>query len=67
MQNACMLYGVQWHPVPPDLIEEIREKAYEGIWQKWMDRSGPEATEAFNSVAKEIIARGITLPGYTPK
>ena len=66
MQDACMLYGVQWHPVPPALIEEIRGKAYEGIWKKWMDRSGPEAAEAFNSVAKEILARGISLPGYTP-
>ena len=58
---------VQFRPVAKDFREEIVAGSYEAIWKPWIDRAGPEGAEAFNEVAKVIIAKGYEVPGYTVK
>jgi TRAP-type C4-dicarboxylate transport system substrate-binding protein len=52
--------------VPQPMLEEMRGRAYEAIWKPWVERMGPAGAEAFNEVAKALIAGGYTVPGYTP-
>jgi TRAP-type C4-dicarboxylate transport system substrate-binding protein len=66
IQLAMIKENVKFHPVPPAFREEITAKSYEWMWKGWIERSGPGAEEAFNEVAKVIIAAGYDVPGYTP-
>ena len=66
MISAMYNTGVTLKAVPKPFIEEMRERSYEAVWKPWVDRSGPAGAEAFNEVAKAIIAAGYTVPGYTP-
>lgn len=65
LQLDILLRGVKAHGIPLDFREEMRNASYEAIWKPWMDRGGPEAEDAFNKVAKILIAKGHTVPGYT--
>jgi len=67
IQLALANDNVQFRPVPPDFRQEMVESSYEWIWKPWIDRAGPEGAEAFNEVAKIIIAKGYEVPGYTVK
>jgi len=67
IQLALANDNVTFRPVPPDFRQEIVERSYEGIWKPWIDRAGPEGAEAFNEIAKIIIAKGYEVPGYTVK
>jgi TRAP-type C4-dicarboxylate transport system substrate-binding protein len=67
IQLALIKHTVTFKPVPPDFRQEIVEASYEAIWKPWLDRAGPEGAEAFNEVAKIIIAKGYEVPGYTVK
>ena len=67
IQIAMARDYVQFRPVAKDFREEIVAASYEGIWKPWIDRAGPEGAEAFNEVAKVIIAKGYEVPGYTVK
>ena len=62
-------YGTTIKGVSPAFIEEQREGALEGIWEPWMERAGGPGSpgaEAFNEIAKLLIAGGHTVPNYQP-
>jgi len=66
MMSAMYNCGVTLKAVPKPMLEEMRERAYEGIWKPWIDRMGPAGAEAFAGVAETLINAGYTVPGYTP-
>lgn len=66
LKKAILNHNIKVQNISPEFREEIRAQAYEAIWKPWIDRSGAEGAEAFNEVAKLIIAEGYTVPGYTP-
>ncbi len=62
-------YGVKLQSWSPEFVTDLRSKCYEAVWKPWIERSGgaqSEGGQAFNSVAKILIAAGNTVPGYTP-
>ena len=66
IQLALANDNVTFRPVPPAFRQEIVERSYEAIWKPWIDRAGPQGADAFNELAKIIIAKGYEVPGYTP-
>lgn len=67
IEDAIMYDQAKIHPVPMKFWSEIRDKSYEGIWKPWIERMGPQGEEAFNNIAKIIIEKGYTVPGYKIK
>jgi TRAP-type transport system periplasmic protein len=61
--------GVTIKPMPKAFNEELRGKAWDGVWKPWIQRAGgpnSPAADAFNTVAKQLIKSGLTVPNYTP-
>lgn len=67
LQRDLLNHGVKAKGLPLNFREEVRNKSYEAIWKPWIEGAGPSGTEAFNEVAKLLIEKGYTVPGYTPK
>ena len=67
IEDAIMYDQAKVHPVPITFWNEIRDRSYEAIWKPWIERMGPQGEEAFNNIAKIIIERGYTVPGYKIK
>lgn len=66
IQMAIAKENVYFHPVERSFRKEIRAKSYEWIWSYWIERAGDVGPDAFNELAKVIIAKGYDVPGYTP-
>jgi len=66
LMSAFLTEQIQARPIPTALRQEILNKAYDNIWKPWIERAGPEGADAFNQVAKVLIASGREVPGYTP-
>jgi TRAP-type C4-dicarboxylate transport system substrate-binding protein len=56
--------GVAMKDIPPTLRDELREEAYDAIWKPWIDQTGVMGEEAFDVVARALVAMGETVPGY---
>lgn len=67
LQEAFLKDNIKAHGVSKKFYKEVRAKSYDGIWKKWIDRSGPEGAAAFDEIAKMIIDLGYDVPGYTLK
>ena len=66
VEDAMVEANIKIQMMPPDFREQVRSRAYEGIWKPWMERGGPATEESFNELAKLLIAKGHDVPGYTP-
>lgn len=62
-------FGVGVHTPDEEFVSELRNRAWEAIWQPWIESSGgtgSDAADAFNTVAKALIEAGYEVPNYDP-
>jgi TRAP-type C4-dicarboxylate transport system substrate-binding protein len=67
IQQAFLTDNLKAYGMSKKFFSEIRDKSYEAIWKKWIDRSGEDGADAFNEVAKMIVDLGYDVPGYKVK